>query len=87
MRFIRSGQFPDPGATVWRDTPIVRGTRVLVRCTFAILAVLLLGLAVYAVYILVLLAKHQQSMSTSHRASESLRSVGFNPRVQWRTRR
>jgi hypothetical protein len=30
-RIIRSRQFPYPGAKVWRDTPIVRGTRALVR--------------------------------------------------------
>lgn len=51
------------------------------------LAVFLLGLAGYAAYIPVLLAKHQRSMSTSHRASESLRAPGFNPRLQSRARR
>ena len=87
-RIIRSGQYPYPGMKVWRDTRIVRGTRALVRgWTMAFLALGLLGLAGYAAYIPVLLAKHQRSMSTSHRASESLRSVGFNPRVQWRARR
>jgi hypothetical protein len=51
-RIIRSGQFPYPGATVWRDMPIVRGTRALVRgWAIAFCAVFLLGLAVYAAYI------------------------------------
>ena len=87
-RVIRSGQFPYSGMKVWRDTPVVRGTRAPVRgWTFAFLAVLLLGLAIYAAYIPVLLGKHQRSMSTRHRASESSRSVGLNPQVQWRARR
>jgi hypothetical protein len=87
-RIIRSGQFPYTGMKVWRDTQVVRGTRALVRgWTFALLAAFLLGLAVYAAYIPVLLAKHQASMSTSHGASESLWSVGFNSRVQWRAHR
>jgi hypothetical protein len=63
-RIIRSRQFPYPGAKVWRDTPIVRGTRALVRgWTIAFLAVLLLGLAVYAAYIPTMVA------SRSHPAS------------------
>jgi hypothetical protein len=58
-RIIRSRQFPYPGAKVWRDTPIVRGTRALVRgWTIAFLAVLLLGLAVYAAYIPTIVASH-----------------------------
>jgi hypothetical protein len=59
-RIIRSGQFPYPGMTVWRDTPIVRGTRALVQgWTIAFLAVLLLGLAVYAAYIPTIVASHR----------------------------
>jgi hypothetical protein len=87
-RIIRSGQFPYPGMKVWRDTTVVRGRKALARgWGIAFCAICLFGLAVYAAYIPTLLAKHQRSMSTSHRASESLRSVGFNPRVQWRARR
>jgi hypothetical protein len=64
-RIIRSRQFPYPGAIVWRDTRIVRGTRALVRgWTMAFLAALLLGMAIYAAYIPAVLAKHQRSIST-----------------------
>ncbi len=64
-RILRSGQFPYPGATVWRDTPIVRGTRALVRgWVIALFSVGFLGLAVYAVYMPNLVAKHQRSIST-----------------------
>jgi hypothetical protein len=63
-RIIRSRQFPDPGMKVRRDTRIVRGRRALVRgWTIAFLAVLLLGLAVYAAYIPTMVA------SQSHRAA------------------
>jgi hypothetical protein len=63
-RIIRSGQFPYPGAKVWRDTPIVRGRRALVRgWTIALLAVFLLGLAAYAAYIPTMV------VSQSHRAA------------------
>jgi hypothetical protein len=61
-RIIRSRQFPYPGAKVWRDTPIVRGTRALVRgWTIAFLAVLLLGLAGYAAYIPTMVAEKQKA--------------------------
>jgi hypothetical protein len=72
-RIIRSGQFPHPGATVWRDTPVVRGGRALARgWALAFCALVLLGLAVYAAYIPSLLAKHQRSMSTNTVATPSM---------------
>jgi hypothetical protein len=82
-RIIRSGQFPYPGMKVWRDTTVVRGRRALVRgWGIAFCAIWLFGLAVYAAYVPILLAKHQRSMSTSHRTSESLRSVGSTSSVE-----
>jgi hypothetical protein len=62
VRIIRSGQFPYPGMKVWRDTRIVRGTSALVRGWIIVfLAVLLLGLAVYAAYIPTMMAEKRKA--------------------------
>ena len=51
-RIIRSQQSPYPGATVWRDTPIVRGRKAVVRgCGAAVGAVCILGFAIYLAYL------------------------------------
>jgi hypothetical protein len=75
-RIIRSRQFPYPGATDWRGTPIVRGTRAaLVRgWAIAFLAVFLLGLAVYAAYIPTTVARHSQTGAP--KSSSGIRVIG-----------
>jgi hypothetical protein len=51
-RIIRSRQSPYPGATVWRDRPIVRGRQAVVRgCGAAVGAACILGFAIYLVYL------------------------------------
>lgn len=51
-KIIRSRQFPYPGMSVWRDTPIARGRPALVRgWGLAACAALLIGLAIYAAHI------------------------------------
>jgi hypothetical protein len=52
VRVIRSRQCPYPGAKVWRDTPIVRGTEALVRgWGAAVGAACVLGAAIFVAYI------------------------------------
>jgi len=51
-RILRSRQFPYPGATVWRDTRIVRGRRALIRgWGLAVCALAFVGMAIFAAYI------------------------------------
>ncbi len=48
-RVFIARQWPLPGATVWRDTPVVRGSGARLRAVmFALLALLFLGLGIYA---------------------------------------
>jgi hypothetical protein len=51
-RIIRSQQSPYPGATVWRDTPIVRGKAAVFRgWSIVVSAACLLGFAIYVAYL------------------------------------
>lgn len=51
-RIVKSRQFPPPGTQVLRDTPIVRGRKVLIRGGWLVFCTLwLLACAIYAAYI------------------------------------